>query len=46
MSFLSKTRFGIFLLGAAASFYPVMTAPRMASEASEARPEPSVDSGQ
>ena len=43
MSFLPKTGLGIFLLGAAASLYPVITAPRIASEA---HPEPSADSGQ
>src|SRR5215472_13077913 len=46
MSFLSKTGFAIFLIGAAASIYAVITVPRMPSEASEARPEPSADSGQ
>jgi YVTN family beta-propeller protein len=43
MSSLPKTGFGIFLLAAAASLYPVMPAPRMPSEA---HPEPSADSGQ
>ena len=43
MSFLPKTGFGIFLLAAAATLYPVMTAPRMPSEA---YPEASEDFGQ
>jgi len=43
MSFLPKTAFGIFLLAAAASLYPVMTAPRVPSEA---HPEASGDFGQ
>src|SRR5215468_168789 len=43
MSFLPKTGFGIFLLGAAAILYPVIIAPRMPSEAHR---EPSADSEQ
>ena len=43
MPSVPKTGFGIFLLAAAASLYPVMTVPRMPSEAHS---EPSADSGQ
>jgi len=42
MCSLPKTGFGIFLLAAAASLYPVMTAPHMPSEAHH---DPFVDSG-